>query len=159
MKRAHITGSLRDGLRRAASIALLALATDAVAADDDAIDSGILNERARPGIEQATGFIVDRTITQFGAEFVRFFSEAWRDQGAAEGVDVTVVERPSARWGSVVYIEYNNQPVARVFLYAGRSAAIKPLAVEAARYVAGRAADNALAGLLMRDPDLAKEGF
>ena len=120
------------------------------------IDNQILDERSHANLDQITGFVVDRTITNFGAEFMRFFSEAWREIDVTASVDVTIVERPSARFGSVIFVEQNNQPVARVFLYAGRSAAIKPLAVETARYVANQASDSALAKLLMQDPDLGK---
>jgi curli production assembly/transport component CsgE len=108
-------------------------------------------------LEQATGFIVDRTITNFGAQFVHDFSQAWRTLGATENVDLTIVEKPSARWGSTIFIEHNNHPVAHIFLQAGRSATIKPLAENAARYMASKVADNSLLGMLMRDPDLASE--
>jgi curli production assembly/transport component CsgE len=129
-----------------------------MAADDDGlIDQGALIELANGALEQATGFIVDRTITSFGAEFLREFALAWRAQGGTEGIDLTIVERPSARWGSTIFIEYKNQPMARVFLQAGSSTAIKPLALNTVRYMAGRVADNGLSGLFAMDPDLAKE--
>lgn len=138
---------------------LLMLPLQALPADEESIDRGILDERALPNLELAFGFIVDRTITQFGAEFVRHYSQEWREQMFTENVDVTIVERPSARWGSIVYIEHDQRPVARVFLYAGRSTTIKPLAESAARYVASRIADDELAAQLLRDPDLGKEGY
>jgi curli production assembly/transport component CsgE len=130
----------------------------AMAAEDDGpIDLGALIELANGALEQTTGFIVDRTITSFGAEFLREFALNWRAQGGTEGVDLTIVERPSARWGSTIIVEYNSQAVARVFLQAGSSTAIKPLALNTARYMAGRVADNALAGLFAQDPDFAIE--
>ncbi|HXF65960.1 MAG TPA: CsgE family curli-type amyloid fiber assembly protein [Burkholderiales bacterium] len=128
----------------------------AVAQADD-LDRGLLEERGVPALELATGFVVDRTITHIGAEFVRHFAETWRAQPAAAGADVTIVERPSARWGSIVYVEHNSRPIARVFLYAGRSATVRPLAAQAAQYVAERVTEGALAVLLLRDPDLGRE--
>jgi curli production assembly/transport component CsgE len=125
--------------------------------DDMPIDQGSLIELANGALEQTTGFIVDRTVTSFGAEFLREFALAWRAREGAAGVDLTIVERPSARWGSTIFVEYRNQPVARVFLQAGSSTAIKPLAQNTAAYMAGRVADNALAGLFARDPDLGNE--
>lgn len=139
--------------RGLACVAALSLAAAGAALAED-IDRGFLDETALRGLEQGSGFVVDRTITHFGAEFVRHFSAQWREQPGIEGIDVAIVERPSARWGSVVYVERNQRPVARVFLYAGRSAAIRPLAEAAARHVASQAADDALAGQLLRDPDL-----
>lgn len=143
--------------RLALSVALGTTCTGVAAAEE--IDSGILDESSVRWLEQGGGFIVDRTITHFGAEFVRHFAAQWRQLAAAESVDVAIVERPSARWGSLVYIEHRQRPVARVFLYAGRSASIRPLAEAAARHVATRTADDALARMLTRDPDLGKEEF
>jgi curli production assembly/transport component CsgE len=124
---------------------------------DGPIDQGALIEQVDSAFEQATGFVVDRTMTNFGAEFLREFALAWRAQGSHEGVDLTIVERPSARWGSTIFVEYNGQAVARVFLRAGSSTSIKPLAQNAASYMAGRVAENSLAALFSQDLDLGKE--
>lgn len=123
------------------------------------IDQDILDEQRLPGLEQASGFLVDRTVTNFGAEFLRYFAEAWREQPGTADIDVTVLERPSARFGSLVWIEHDNRPIARAFLYAGRGAAIRPVAAATAEYVAKKLGDEALAGQLFQDPDLAKEGL
>ena len=123
------------------------------------IDRGIVDESKLPGLEQATGFVVDRTVTNFGAEFVRQFSQSWREQPGTAEFDVTIVEKPSARWGSIVLVEHDNRPVVRAFLYAGRAGTIGPVASAAAEYVAKQLSDNALAGLLFKDPDLAPSGF
>ena len=106
---------------------------------------------------EESGFVVDRTVTNFGAQFVRAFALAWREQPGTQGLDVAIVERPSARWGSVVWIEHKNQGVARLFLYAGRSASIQPLAAQAAAYVARRLVEQNLANAFIKDPDLAGE--
>ena len=50
-----------------------------------------------------------------------------------------------------------NRPVARLFLLAGRSATIAPLAAETANYLSRRLADNALLDKLFKNPDLAPE--
>jgi curli production assembly/transport component CsgE len=126
-------------------------------ADDEPIDSGASIEVVDGRLEQSTGFIVDRTITNFGAQFVREYAQAWRAEENTAGIDLTIVEKPSARWGSTILIEYNSHALARIFLQAGRSAAIKPLAENAVHYVAGKVADNSLLGLLTLDPDLGKD--
>lgn len=133
----------------------------AAASGNDVIDRGALTESGYRPLELSSGFIVDRTITHFGAEFFRHFSQAWRERGGTEGVDLTLVERPSARWGSIVYVEHNNRPEARVILYAGRSATIKPLAEQTAIYMADRIANQSLARVLLnnRDIDLGKPEF
>lgn len=144
--------------RAGALACLLALCAAARAQGDAGIDAGILDERVGRALE-ASGFIVDRTATNFGAQFVRFFAEAWRELDGTEGVDVTIVERPSARYGSLVWVEHNGRPLVRAFLYAGRSATIGPTAVTAARQVARQVADDALAAALLRDPDLGRVGY
>jgi curli production assembly/transport component CsgE len=145
-------------------LALCLLGAPLGAAAQEDVDAGILeesmlDERALQGLEQASGFIVDRTITQFGGEFMRVFSQTWRALPGTQEFDVTIIERPTARYGSLVWIEYNNRPIARAFLYAGRSTAIRSIAVAAAEYVANKLADEALASMLFEDPDLAKGGF
>jgi curli production assembly/transport component CsgE len=140
-------------------LSMLAAAVHAQALDDPDIDVGALEERRLESLEQASGFIIDRTITNFGGEFVRVFSQAWRSLPGTGELDVTVVERPTARYGSMVWVEHNQRPIARAFLYAGRTAAIRPIAIATAEYVAQKLADDALANQLFEDPDLAKQGL
>ena len=71
--------------------------------DEAPLDSGRLDEVGGSNLEQTTGFIVDRTMTNFGAEFVREFAEAWRGGGIA-AADLTIMEKPSARWGSTLFV-------------------------------------------------------
>jgi curli production assembly/transport component CsgE len=129
-------------------------------AEED-FDSGIIEERngERAAFEEQTSLIIDRTITLFGNEFYRNFVEAWRSvQGVAKG-DLGIIERPSARWGSLVWIEHNNQQLYRAFLYPGRRADVRPIAEDAARYIAARLMEGELASALFKDPDVGKEEF
>lgn len=149
-------------MRAALLIALLCTVTlpQAQELEGDAdIDVGALEERRLKGLEQASGFIVDRTVTHFGGEFVRLFSQAWRSMPGTEEFDVSIFERPTARQGSLVWVEHNHRPIARTYLYAGRAASIKPIAEATADFVARKLADDVLAGALFSDPDLAKEGL
>ena len=148
-------------MRPAILIALLLASACAQAQELDTgdLDTGALEERRLKGLEQASGFIVDRTVTHFGGEFMRLFSQAWRALPGTEEFDVTVFERPTARQGSLVWVEHNNRAIARAYLYAGRASSIKPIAEATAEYVAQKIADDVLAGALFADPDLAKEGL
>lgn len=152
-------GSRVKRLTWAFALFAVLLARGAYGADDDnePIDSGRLIEQSRGALEQATGFIVDRSVTNFGHEFLCAFEQSWRTQVEAEGIDLTVVEKPSARWGSTIWVEYKNRPIARVFLQSGSASTIGPLASNLAHYIAGRIADNTLLGLLTQDPDLGAE--
>ncbi len=138
-------------------LGLLVASPDWASDEDGLLDEGLNIELIDARLEQAGGFIVDRTITNFGAQFVRDFSQSWHSYPGMDGVDITIVEKPSARWGSTILVEHNNHAIARVFLQAGRSAAIKPLAENTARFVAGKVADNSLFDLLSRDPDLDRD--
>jgi curli production assembly/transport component CsgE len=129
----------------------------AAAEDDSPIDVGRMIELSGSDLEKTTGYIVDRTMTNFGGEFIRAFADAWRAQGGGDGVDLTIVEKPSARWGSTVFVEMNNRQLVRVLLQAGRSADIKPLAQQTAQYLQRQIADASLLRSLTRDDDLGKE--
>jgi curli production assembly/transport component CsgE len=138
-------------------VLLLASSLCCAAEDNGPIDEGTLAEIGNGALEKSTGFLVDRTITSFGAEFLREFAQAWRSQMGSEGIDLAVIEKPSARWGSTIIVEYNSHPLARVFLQAGRSASIKPLAINTADYIVGRVTEKTLLAGLGNDPDLGKE--
>ena len=142
----------------ALAFALLCPAAAAQALDDEAaFDTPQPLEAAFGSLERDAGFLVDRTMTNFGAAFVREFAHAWRARTLVEPVDLTITEKPSARWGSLIVVEHRNRPVARLFLLAGRSATIAPLAAETANYLSRRLADNALLDKLFKNPDLAPE--
>lgn len=57
-------------------------------------------------VHALAGIVVSRTITVGGQEFGQGFLAAWRDMPDSERHTLTIVERPSARWGSEVWIEY-----------------------------------------------------
>jgi curli production assembly/transport component CsgE len=139
---------------------LALLAPGISAGADDDIDSGTIGEANGYAVfEEQTSFVTDRTITLFGGEFYRYFVDTWRRLEGVAAKDLSIVERPSARWGSLVWVEHQNQQLYRAFLYPGRRADIGPLAEDAARHVAARLREGAIASVLLDDPDLAKDEF
>jgi curli production assembly/transport component CsgE len=141
-------------------VSLASLAHSASASAEDDLDSGLIEERnARAVFEEQTSFIIDRTITLFGSEFYRSFAETWRRLEGVAGKNLGLVERPSARWGSLIWIEHNNVHVYQAFLYPSRRADIPQLADNAARYVAARLTESELTKALFYDPDVGKEEF
>jgi curli production assembly/transport component CsgE len=72
------------------------------------------------GDVELEGILVDRTITHLGHEFYQYFSNAWIAQGGTERYNLVVNERPSARWGSLIWIEHEHRQVYRRFVYPGR---------------------------------------
>ena len=99
------------------------------------------------------GVIVDQTITHFGRDFAVFFGMSWRDQPGYEKYTLTVRERPSARWGSRIWIEQNNRVIYSTWLRPQR-ANIKATAERAAGQVAQRLTDEELGRVFAREPDL-----
>ncbi len=65
--------------------------------------------------DELKGFIVDQTITHIGHQFYRHFCERLRDTSRLD-FNLVVRERPSARWGSLVWVEYEQRTVYRRFL-------------------------------------------
>ena len=108
---------------------------------------------------QVSGIIVDQTITQIGRAFIQGFQKAWRAlDGKSQSLNVAVYERPTARNGSLVWVEQNFVRVYQTFLFPGRG---NPDAVgeAAARWVNQRVADIEAERVLFADPDLAKDEF
>jgi len=61
-----------------------------------------------PGI---SGVLIDRTITMTGKTFFRQFSQLSLERPVIGDVNLTIHERPSARWGSQIWITQGNRVV------------------------------------------------
>jgi curli production assembly/transport component CsgE len=69
------------------------------------------------GAEEAeiSGLVINHTITRSGNDFYRKFSERLNELVPLE-TNLVVKERPSARWGILLWVELEGQPVYREFL-------------------------------------------
>ena len=83
--------------------------------------------------DELMGFIVDDSISHIGHGFYRYFSERLRDTSALD-FNLVIRERPSARWGSLVWVEYERQVLYRQFL-SPNTAELKDVAYRAADQV------------------------
>lgn len=83
--------------------------------------------------EELMGFIVDNSISHIGHGFYRYFSERLRDTSPLD-FNLVVSERPSARWGSLVWVEYERRVLYRQFL-PPNTAELKAVAYQAADQV------------------------
>jgi curli production assembly/transport component CsgE len=113
-------------------------------------------DRDRQG--DASGIVTSQAITVAGHEFSDYFIAAWRDKPDSERYALAIHERPSARLGSQVRIEFARRPVFQSRLPPSR-AALKSLGVDAAEiaYQAVQAAD--VQRMLVDDADLARDEF
>ncbi|OWJ97541.1 curli production assembly protein CsgE [Pseudomonas sp. A46] len=105
--------------------------------------------------EEIMGFIVDHTVSHIGHEFYRAFSERLRDTSKLD-FNLVVRERPDARWGSLVWVEYEQRLLYRQFLPPNTSE-LKPTAYAAADLVLEAIAQQKLQRLLQDTHDLERD--
>ncbi len=103
--------------------------------------------------ELYAGVVVDQTITVAGHDFYQHFVALWRDKEMADRYEISVHERPSARWGNQIWIEYAQRRVFQVFLPGarGKIKAVSEMAVDVAYK---NVIDTEVQRLLFREPDL-----
>lgn len=107
------------------------------------------------GEAELSGLIIDNTITRFGHEFHRYLSFQLQDASALEG-DLVVRERPSARWGSLVWVEYGQRTVYRRFLQPN-VAEIEDIASQAAQLILEEINRSKLENLLQDTFDMDRD--
>lgn len=103
--------------------------------------------------ELYAGVVVDQTITVAGREFYQHFASLWREKPMSERYAVSVHERPSARWGTQLWVEYAQRRVFQIFLPAVR-ANVKAASQEAVETAFQNVVDTEVQRLLFRDADL-----
>lgn len=108
-------------------------------------------------LDPYVGVVTDATVTIFGQEFYRTFTTAWREQPRIDRYSLAVFERPSARWGSLVWVEYAGRRVFSAFLSPSRREHIRAAGLDAAQIAYRNVVDSEVDRLLFRDPDLARE--
>jgi len=52
------------------------------------------------------GLVVNQTVSRFGQDFYSQFVKYWSEYQIVMSANLAVYERPSARWGSQIWIEY-----------------------------------------------------
>lgn len=103
--------------------------------------------------DPVAGVAVNETVTVAGQDFYQYFMVAWRERDPDERLSILVHERPSARFGSQIWIESSQRRVFQAFLPTSR-AAVRALGEQAADAAYSLAAEAEVERLLFRDPDL-----
>jgi curli production assembly/transport component CsgE len=85
----------------------------------------------RAGEDADSGVVTNQVVTVAGQDFFQYFVSAWRDKEGSERYTLAVRERPSARSGSEVWVEYAQGQVFRTRLPNSR-AALRQLGDDAA---------------------------
>lgn len=126
-------------------------ATDAAAAG---ASPGVINLGQSQALQELyAGVVLNQTITLVGQDFYQYFVAAWRDKPLSERYVLSVHERPSARLGSQIWVEYANRRVFQTFLPPARVRA-KDAGLDAVEVAYQNIVDADVINLLFRDPDL-----
>ncbi|MAK85634.1 MAG: curli production assembly protein CsgE, partial [Pseudomonas sp.] len=75
----------------------------------------LLSLTAQADEAELQGFITNNTVSRSGHEFYLRFCERLNDISALD-FNLAIKERPSARWGVLVWVEHENQTLYRRFL-------------------------------------------
>ena len=99
------------------------------------------------------GLVTNQTVTVAGHDFYQHFVAAWQEQAVSERFAISIHERPSARWGSQVWIEFAQRRILQIALPAGRSG-IRAISEQAVAVVQQRIVDAEVERALFRNADL-----
>ena len=108
--------------------------------------------------ETIGGIVTNQTMTLAGEDFYTSFAQAWRDMPLSDRYVVSIHERPSARWGSLIWVEFEQRRVFDMFLPTAR-ANVASVAVRAASTAYQNVVQADIARLLFHDVDLAGDEF
>lgn len=99
------------------------------------------------------GLVTNQTITVAGQDFYQHFVAAWQELAVSERFAISIHERPSARWGSQVWIEFGQRRILQFALPAGRSG-IRAISEQAVAVVQQRIIDAEVERALFRNADM-----
>src|SRR5690606_40284954 len=139
--------------------ALLALCWVAAYAATAPLDSDLLQDKPEKSVldDPLGGIVVNRTVTVLGNDFYQYFARAWREKDGDNRYSISVHERPSARWGSEIWVQYRQQRVFHMFLSPARQAA-KEIRQQAAEIVYENVVNSDIQRMLVQSQDLGEIG-
>src|SRR5690606_2329525 len=102
------------------------------------------------------GVVVNRTVTVLGNDFYQYFSTYWREKDISNQFTISVHERPSARFGSEIWVQFRQKRMFHTFLPPAR-AATKQISAMAVDMVYQNIVDSEVERVLTKSPDLGPE--
>ena len=102
--------------------------------------------------------MTSQPVTVAGHEFCRYFIAEWLDKPGSDRYTIALRERPSARWGTQVWVEFGPRRVLQVPLPPARTE-LKALGENAAGSAYEAILDIERQRLFIRDADLAPDEF
>ena len=134
------------------------LLSSLVSAQEDGVNGGALEEDSGRLEDEISGFNIDQTITRTGHDFARYMSEYRNLHYPDSSYNLTIRERPSARWGNLIWVTYNNDVVFRRFISPSTND-IRRLAEEASKYIHEMVLQEKVRRALTDHYDLGKDEF
>ncbi len=123
------------------------------------ISSCFAQEQATDILEdELSGFTIDQTITHLGHDFARYLAEYRNNSTDPGNYNITIYERPSARWGNLIWVKQQHKQVYRRFIQPGNNK-IKRLAEEAAQQIHSAVKRLKVQALFADKFDLEKDEF
>lgn len=138
--------------------ALFTLALVAAYAATATLDEDLLKIKPESSVldDPLSGIVVNRTVTVLGNDFYQYFARAWREQDGDQRYSLSVHERPSARWGSEIWVQYRRERVFHLFLSPARQQA-KEISEQAAKIVYENVVNSDIQRMLVQSQDLGEE--
>lgn len=102
------------------------------------------------------GVVINRTVTVLGKDFYQYFTSIWRQKDEASNYTISIYERPTARFGSEIWVQYRQKRMFHAFLSPARSAA-KSISQQAVDIVLNNISQNEVERAMLRSPDLGPE--
>ncbi len=113
-------------------------------------------DNQEPLSDSLGGIVTTDTVTLAGEDFYSAFARAWSANPLSDRYIVSVHERPSARYGSLVWVQFEQQRVFQAFLPIARSN-VRAIAESAAAIALQNVMQADISRLLFRDADLATD--
>ena len=107
--------------------------------------------------DEISGFVIDQTVTRIGHDFARYMSD-YRHANNLGDYNLTVRERPSARWGNLIWVTRNHDTVFRQFVQPSTTN-IRELAENAANQIDQKISQAKLKALFSDKFDLEEDEF
>ncbi|MGB3290708.1 MAG: curli production assembly/transport protein CsgE [Burkholderiaceae bacterium] len=102
------------------------------------------------------GVVTNRTVTVLGNDFYQDFTALWRQKDISNQFSLSIYERPSARFGSEIWIQFRQKRMFHAFLPPAR-ARTKQISAAAVELVYQGIANSEAERILVRSPDLGPE--
>ncbi|RBL67720.1 hypothetical protein C3E98_030345 [Pseudomonas sp. MWU13-2625] len=106
--------------------------------------------------DQLGGTVTTDAVTLAGRDFYTYVSNTWAENPLSEGYMVAIHERPSGRYGSLIWVEFQQKRVFQTFLPIAREN-VRAVAESAANISFQTVIQDDLSNLLFPDSDLAKD--